>query len=336
MNNSFKIFLATAILVFGFVQETLAQQYLWRYRTHASDCTSLTDGKPTDLCKETNTGKIYVCSPSAGDCDTSTEWVLVSQGWIDGGTNVYQATTTDNVGIGTTTPSGTLEIVKVTNVQPLMVSATPTGDGDTLIVTSYGNVGIGTTSPQFQLDIVNSNANYTGIQIKNPDSTGLSKFEAVNDLGNVGAFLCTGSADTFPNVCGFLTTAGIKTYIGEQNGNLNMTIDGVNGNVGIGTVEPRSMLGVGTVSQFIVNSNGNVGIGTFSTTKNALTIMSGNVGIGTWGNGATIMIGGAAVAQAGSPGKMVCLAKASSGAACLGYCTISVKSGSGSCICTCF
>jgi hypothetical protein len=48
-----------------------------------------------------------------GDGSGLTGISVGSTGWSDGGTNVYTSTTTDNVGIGTTTPnSATLEIVK--------------------------------------------------------------------------------------------------------------------------------------------------------------------------------------------------------------------------------
>lgn len=69
-------------------------------------------------------------------------------GWTDGGTNVYVSSTTDSVGIGTTTPSTTLEIVKQGSNKPLMISSAATGDGDYLIIDSAGGVGIGSTSPQ--------------------------------------------------------------------------------------------------------------------------------------------------------------------------------------------
>lgn len=78
-------------------------------------------------------------------------------GWEDGGTNIYNTATTDNVGIGTTTPSTTLEIVKQSSQDLLMVSATATGDGNYLIVKSDGNVGIGTVSPVGGLIVMNGN-----------------------------------------------------------------------------------------------------------------------------------------------------------------------------------
>ena len=55
-----------------------AQTYLWRYRSHATDCTALTDGKTRDLCFEVDNQTLYKCVPSAGDCDTAGEWKAVS------------------------------------------------------------------------------------------------------------------------------------------------------------------------------------------------------------------------------------------------------------------
>lgn len=55
----------------------MAQTYVWRYRTHATDCTALTDGKVTDLCYEQDSQKLYKCVPDAGDC-TGTEWKQTS------------------------------------------------------------------------------------------------------------------------------------------------------------------------------------------------------------------------------------------------------------------
>lgn len=46
-----------------------------RHRSHDTDCTSLTDGKANELCYEEDTNSIYVCEPSAGDCDTAGEWL---------------------------------------------------------------------------------------------------------------------------------------------------------------------------------------------------------------------------------------------------------------------
>ncbi len=89
---------------------------------------------------------------------TGASGLTAAGGWTDGGANVYVSTTTDNVGIGTTTPSTTLEIVKQGSNPLLMISSVPTGNGDFLIVKSDGKVGIGTINPTHELQIVGSQA----------------------------------------------------------------------------------------------------------------------------------------------------------------------------------
>ena len=66
-----------ATLLFVLIPSASAQQYLWRYRS-ASDCTAITDGKITDLCYQTADQKLYKCVPSAGDCNTASEWKLAT------------------------------------------------------------------------------------------------------------------------------------------------------------------------------------------------------------------------------------------------------------------
>jgi hypothetical protein len=54
-----------------------ADIYFWRYRTHATDCTSLTDGKPTDMCYEQSTHRIYKCTVVSG-ASVPADWKLVT------------------------------------------------------------------------------------------------------------------------------------------------------------------------------------------------------------------------------------------------------------------
>lgn len=46
-------------------------------RRHDTDCTTLTDGEPNELCVDQDDGKVWVCVPSNGPCNTPAEWVLV-------------------------------------------------------------------------------------------------------------------------------------------------------------------------------------------------------------------------------------------------------------------
>lgn len=128
-------------------------------------------------------------------------------GWSDGGTNVFTSTTTDLVGIGTTTPSTTLEIVKQGSSAPLMVSATATGDGDVLIVTSGGRVGIGTLLPRGPLDLGPTGTLYTQT-ITGP--TGPTILGTSNNVGigtiTAGSLLTVGSTGQAA-----ITSAGVAT-----------------------------------------------------------------------------------------------------------------------------
>lgn len=48
-----------------------------RLRTHNTDCTTLTDGKQGEACVDEDDGRVWVCIPSSGDCDTTPEWKAV-------------------------------------------------------------------------------------------------------------------------------------------------------------------------------------------------------------------------------------------------------------------
>lgn len=47
-------------------------QYFWRYRLHATDCTALTDGKLRDLCYEQDSQNLYKCDTAT--CSTPSDW----------------------------------------------------------------------------------------------------------------------------------------------------------------------------------------------------------------------------------------------------------------------
>ena len=179
-------------------------------------------------------------------------------GWTDGGTNVYTSTTTDAVGLGTTTPSGTLEIVKQSTSIPLMVSATATGDGNYLIVTSAGNVGIGTVLPGTVLDV-----------------QGQGRFTSLSFSGSAGQ-------TNFANSSGFAFDPSNATMTTPK---LTLT---PGGNVGINTSTATTALQVaGTVTATAFAGDGSALTGITSSgftddgTNVRLTTSSDNVGIGT-------------------------------------------------------
>lgn len=75
-----RLFLCLLIQIVLFVGVANAQTFFsWRQRTHATDCTSLTDGYAADLCYEIDDQTTYVCRPAlvGSACDTTGEWVQV-------------------------------------------------------------------------------------------------------------------------------------------------------------------------------------------------------------------------------------------------------------------
>jgi len=63
------------------LQQTGASTYEFdwpRARSHATDCTGLTDGEEGDFCWEIDANTFYVCEPSAGLCDTPGEWIAAT------------------------------------------------------------------------------------------------------------------------------------------------------------------------------------------------------------------------------------------------------------------
>jgi len=69
-----KLFLLAFILSLLASTAYSATYYFYRYREHATDCTSLTDGKAYDVCWEVDDEEFYKCEPATGDCDTAGEW----------------------------------------------------------------------------------------------------------------------------------------------------------------------------------------------------------------------------------------------------------------------
>ena len=213
--------------------------------------------------------------------------------WSRAGTNTFLTNIGDNVGIGTTSPTGLLDV------------------NGKLVVKTDGNVGIGTTSPGYSLDV---NAG-TGNNIANFESTDTTGRIRIADNTGEGYILAEG--DTIS----LATSSSIHRGL--------TLLD--NGKVGIGTTSPKSKLDVngavylkgkqildsdGTHSYFKSESStmyfytagsiagsfsgnnlGVVGTGTFGTNAKIngagdSYFNGGNVGIGTTSPGANLEVNG--------------------------------------------
>jgi len=75
-----KIFALLVSILFLVTSVNATTWYFWRYRTHASDCTSITDGRAGDLCYEEDDRILYICDTADGLCDTASEWKLTKTG----------------------------------------------------------------------------------------------------------------------------------------------------------------------------------------------------------------------------------------------------------------
>lgn len=219
-----------------------------------------TDGTNVGIGTTGPTAKLQVAGTVAATAYTGDGSALTglpsSSGWSDGGSNVYNTTTTDRVGIGTTTPNATtsLEIVKQSSNQPFKISSAATTNGDYLTVTSAGNIGIGTINPVTKAVVSASDTTtYTAtattgatLSVSNPNTT-------VNNMAKVD-FKTGNSASTLATVASITSVATDHTN-GSEDGDLVVTtsLNGAltervrvmnTGAVGIGTNSPVGALNV--------------------------------------------------------------------------------------------
>lgn len=211
-------------------------------------------------------------------------------GWQDGGTNVYLTATSDNVGIGTTTPTSGFKL----DVR-----------GNQYV---SGLVGIGTVSPASAFEVVQSTFANSGTFTRTTSNT-----TGVLSAGKLNARSSGSTTDGFGPLFAFtledtsLTNAPLG-YIGAVRAGADNTGDIVispsvtgtpteglrvmsGGNVGIGTSKPLALVSIGT--GIAVADYTNVGAGDVYI-KNDLEVDgtlygngSGLTGIAGWVDGGT-------------------------------------------------
>lgn len=158
-------------------------------------------------------------------------------------------------------------------------------------LTTTGNIGIGTTAAHNSLVV---------------EGTSTSPTIQIGDIGGTGSFpLGYLNANDTTNTIN-LGSRWNNAMNFQINGASKETID-INGNLGIGTTGPSSLLAVGTTSQFRINSSGIITTSTQigqSASPSILTV-DGNVGIGTNISNILTVTGNVAVGTLAAPNQLV-------------------------------
>lgn len=211
----------------------------------------------------------------------------VSNGWTDGGTNIYLAANGDNVAIGTTNFSSGKVTISGNGTTTGINTQFQTSAGTAKVtIQDSGNIGIGSTVPSNPLDIIGGGTS-TGIALDVRDSSALRTF-SVSDNGNVG--IGTTSISSSFTVRGAGTTTSYNTFIENSSGGALLVVQD-SGNVGIGTTGNAIRLTVQA------NSTG-TGLSTVwqnsSRTRLIWFLDNGNVGIGSSNPAGKLGVGGSA------------------------------------------
>lgn len=288
------------------------------------------------------------CTADGSNCPAA-----AGSGWLDGGTNVYVSTTTDNVGIGTVTPSATLLVENaVSTIDSFRVNDS-VGDATPFVITSAGNVGIGTSVPTSLFMFASSapttnfitmstaSAPAMAIRADAATSTDLLNLQGLALItGNVLDASSSSTAFTVPMVTFTSSGAtmsqptlnvtqggnGLVMKINDVSGDTSPLVVNSEGNVGIGTVDPRATLHITNQATNPIFAISSVATGTAG--DYVIVTSTGNVGIGTATAPTNKLVFGFA---AGSAGKANCTT--TNGAQ--GVCSSAVDSGGG-CTCTAF
>jgi len=210
--------------------------------------------------------------------------------------------TTNNIGIGTTSPQNKLNVIGDANITGnLYVNGEPVGgsgsfvpytgatadlnmgenslivnNGMFLVNSTSGNVGIGIMTPRNKLE-VNGNGNFTGNLYTNNKPV-LTSYTETDPLAYNGTLAYNSSLSNYyltSNPSGYITsyTETDPIWLSQKSNYIPYT--GANQNVDIG----NNNFSVGNGRFFVDDNSGNIGIGT-TTPTNALTINQSSDGDG--------------------------------------------------------
>lgn len=235
---------------------------------------NLTNGN----CVQAGVGGIL--QSASGACGTGGSG---NSAWTIGNGLIYDATSTDLVGIGTITPTTTLFVQGKSGTNPFSV-ASSTGT-QILTVLQNSSVVIGTSSnPFINMSLVIANG-AGGLALTSSSTipttaSGESSMFYVNNFNNNEALYIrksgTGTGDylTIENSIGspqFIVKSSGNVGIGSSTPNANLVVQGIGG-----ATQPLFTVATNTgVSLFQVNANGNVGIA--SATPNYKLSVGGTV-----------------------------------------------------------
>lgn len=220
--------------------------------------------------------------------------------WSAGGANLFSILNGGNVGVGSSTPFGLFSINP--NGLPAGVPQFVIGSstGTSLLVKQNGDIGIGTASP--------NKGGYSGETLtltseSKGAGTGVPVFEGVRKDSNSSTleFLFRGGNTSNATLGGFAVYSGSTANSGEVRISTDPDGSGLvdrlyvepNGNIGIGTSTPGTILSIGNTGANTINIS-NTATSTFGFpiksncfTTDGTTCITGAGGSGTVGSGTT-------------------------------------------------
>ena len=234
--------------------------------------------------KATTGGDLYCGSDATGASSGNAAWTI-------GSALIYNATSTDSVGVGTSTPLAKFSVVGTAGATPILDIASSTSTS-VLRVSPAGYVGLGNISPSYILDTYSTASSGINARIRGTGAVGLN----IDASGSNDALLAFGTNSTAVWSIGYQGSNG-NFNINKGSSLFNspnfLTITNADGLLGLGTTTPLAKLAIvniatttvdafdvassSSTSFFRVKSNGNVGIGTTTPlAKLGIVGLSGN------------------------------------------------------------